>query len=104
MRVCSQFEWRQHSRLLDERYRLKRLYEDLRVAATSRRDYEPHDITDDEAAIQADALECRIAAMGEALDRIDSGTYGLCVGCGSAIEDERLEALPAVASCRACAV
>lgn len=104
MRVCSQFEWRQQSRLLDERYRLKRMYEELRKAATSRRDYEPHDITDDEAAIQADALEDRIAAMDQALDRIESGRYGLCLVCGSAIEDQRLEALPAAALCRACAV
>lgn len=104
MRVCPQFESRQHDRLLVERYRLKQLYKDLKRAATTRRDYVSRDITDDEAAIRADALEGRIAAMDEALDRIASGHYGLCLRCRSAIEDERLEALPAVALCRACAV
>ena len=103
MRVRSRFEWRQQSRLLDQHARLTRLHEGLRVAATSRRDYEPHDITDDEAAIQADAIEGRLAAADEALNRIDSGRYGLCLMCGSAIADERLEALPAAALCRVCA-
>ncbi len=103
MRVLSQFEWRQQSRLLNERYRLKRLHEDLRIAATSRRDYEPPDITDDEAAIQADAIEGRLAAIDEAIDRIESGRYSLCLVCGSAISDERLEALPGAVLCRVCA-
>ena len=96
-------EWRQQSQLLDERYRLRRLHDGLRVAATSRRDYEPHDVTDDEAAIQADAIEGRLAAVDEALERIDSGGYGICLVCGSGIADERLEALPATALCLSCA-
>jgi RNA polymerase-binding transcription factor DksA len=79
-----------------------RLHEELRVAATSRRDYEPHDVTDDEAAIQADSIEGRLAAMDEALERIDSGGYGTCLVCGSRIADERFEALPATAFCRRC--
>lgn len=102
MRVWSRLEWRQQSRLLDERDRLRRLHDGLRVAATSRRDYEPHDVTDDEAAIQADAIEARFAAVDEALERIDSGGYGICLVCGSEIGDERLEALPATALCRRC--
>jgi hypothetical protein len=46
MRVWSRLGWRQQSLLLDERDRLRRLHEALRVAATSRRDYEPHDVTE----------------------------------------------------------
>jgi hypothetical protein len=49
------------------------LHEALRVAATSRRDYEPHDVTDDEAAVQADAIERRLTSIDEALGRIDFG-------------------------------
>lgn len=103
MRISSRLEWQQQSRLLDERERLGRLHAELRTAATSRRDYEPHDVTDDEAAIQADAIESRLAAVDEALERIESGGYGTCTGCGSHIADERLEALPAAALCRRCA-
>ena len=97
------WERRQLSRLRDERERLTRLHEELRALARSRHDYEPHDITDDEAAIQADAIERRLIAAEEALERIGSGTYGRCTGCASQIADERLEALPAAALCRGCA-
>jgi len=103
MKVCSEFEWQQKSRLLDDRNRLRRLFADLRVAATSRDDYEPHDVTDDEAAIQADAIEGRLAAVDGAIDRIDSGGYGVCLECQLAIPTERLEALPATAVCLSCA-
>ena len=104
MRVWSRFEWRQQSRLLDERERLRRQRAELRTAATSRRGHEPHDVNDDEATIQADAIEGRLAAVDEALVRIDSGNYGRCVVGGLQIAEERLEALPAVALCRSCVV
>jgi len=104
MRVWSRFEWQQQSRLLDERERLRRQLAKLRTAATSRGGYEPHHVNDDEATIQADAIKSRLAAVDEALERIDSGSYGRCVMCGSQIAEEGLEALPAVALCRICVV
>lgn len=103
MKVWSRFEWQQQNRLIDERDRLRLLLEDLRTAATSRLDYEPHDVTDDEAALQADAIEDRLVAMDEALARMDTGGYGSCVVCGAEIATERLAALPAAAVCRRCA-
>lgn len=36
----------------------------------------------------------------EALDRVEDGSYGTCVVCGTAIDDERLEARPEAATCR----
>lgn len=102
MRVSTSFEWQQQSRLMDESIRLRRLFADLRKAATSRRDYEPHDITDDEAAIQADAIESRLAAIDKALERIEAGRYGVCLRCEAPISAERLDALPAVALCLHC--
>jgi RNA polymerase-binding transcription factor DksA len=36
----------------------------------------------------------------EAVARLDAGTYGQCLVCGVAIDDERLEARPEVATCR----
>ncbi|MDH3538827.1 MAG: TraR/DksA C4-type zinc finger protein [Acidimicrobiia bacterium] len=94
---------RHQHRLLGERDRLRDLLQELRAAATSRADYEPHDVTDDEAAIQADTIERRLVAIEAALDRINSGDYGRCLMCESPIAVERLEALSATTVCRDCA-
>jgi len=103
MRVSSRSEWRQQSRLLDQRDKLTRLLAELREAATSRLGYEAHGVTDDEAAIQADVIESRLTATNEALARIDAGVYGICQACRAPIPDERLETLPAAALCVPCA-
>jgi RNA polymerase-binding transcription factor DksA len=103
MRVFTSSEFRLQSRLIAEQDRNRDLLADLRAAATSRSDYEPHDVTDDEAAIQADAIEARLAAICDALERIESGDYGRCLACGAAIAEERLDAVPTTTVCRACA-
>ena len=38
-----------------------------------------------------------------ALERLETGTYGVCEVCGSAIGEDRLEAMPAAKRCIACA-
>ncbi|MDQ6857537.1 MAG: TraR/DksA C4-type zinc finger protein [Chloroflexota bacterium] len=38
-----------------------------------------------------------------ALERIDRGTYGICVDCGGSIPEDRLRALPQAARDTACA-
>ena len=45
----------------------------------------------------------RIDAVDRALDRIDAGTYGVCLRRGERIPPDRLEALPAAELCIACA-
>ena len=59
---------------------------------------------DDEAldAIEQSAL-AEIALTRQALERLEAGTYGLCVACGNAIAPARLTALPAAALCIQCA-
>jgi len=37
-----------------------------------------------------------------AQQRLDAGTYGICVDCGRQIDDERLEARPQVDRCMPC--
>ena len=103
MRVRTGFEWQQQSRLTEDRDMLRRLLSEFRGAATSRHGYEPYDIIDDEAAIQADAIEARIAAAERALERIEAGTYGDCVECASQIGNKRMQALPSTIVCLGCA-
>ncbi|MFX4263175.1 TraR/DksA C4-type zinc finger protein [Pelotomaculum propionicicum] len=43
-----------------------------------------------------------VSAIDNALERIDSGTYGACEVCGRDIAIERLEAVPSAAKCRDC--
>ena len=44
-----------------------------------------------------------LAEVQQAIDRIDKGSYGICVACGQTIREKRLEALPFVALCMNCA-
>ena len=43
-----------------------------------------------------------LAAIDEALKRIDNGTYGVCQSCGRPIQPERLEFLPYATLCIDC--
>lgn len=50
---------------------------------------------------QAELKEVRV--IEAALKRIEDGEYGVCVDCGDAISEERLDVLPATPKCRKCA-
>jgi len=43
-----------------------------------------------------------INLINTALQRIDAGTYGICVTCGNPVGDARLEAVPHAAQCMDC--
>jgi DnaK suppressor protein len=43
-----------------------------------------------------------LTAIDRALERIDTGTYGVCVNCGAQIASERLEAMPWATLCIDC--
>ncbi len=47
--------------------------------------------------------EDTLQAIDEALERIEEGTYGICVDCGSVIPKTRLKVLPHTALCVRCA-
>ena len=59
-------------------------------------------VPDPVALRRAATLLRTLEEVDAALDRIDAGTYGRCVHCGSAIPRERLEARPFAASCVSC--
>ncbi len=44
-----------------------------------------------------------LGQIDEALKRIEDGSFGLCVECGTRIPKPRLEAIPYTASCVQCA-
>ncbi len=44
-----------------------------------------------------------IAALTDAIARVDAGVYGQCLVCGEAIAAARLEAVPETTTCLACA-
>jgi RNA polymerase-binding transcription factor DksA len=50
----------------------------------------------------AESLASQVTAIDKALARIDAGTYGTCVSCGSEIQAARLEFRPASIYCVDC--
>jgi RNA polymerase-binding transcription factor DksA len=48
-------------------------------------------------------VQHHLAEVDAALQRLDSGTYGVCEVCGQPIGAARLDALPAARTCIACA-
>ncbi|NLC54131.1 MAG: conjugal transfer protein TraR [Firmicutes bacterium] len=50
----------------------------------------------------ANAFRVRQAEIEDALERLKRGKFGVCRDCGRPIEEERLEALPSVATCINC--
>lgn len=45
----------------------------------------------------------RLRLLKEARERMDGGTYGICLGCGEEIEDARLIETPEAPLCSGCA-
>ncbi len=84
-----------------------------KVAATLRREHNPlgGDWTENAAVLEndevLDALDAdgrtRVRQLRAALARIEAGTYGACDRCSGPIAPERLEALPEITTCIACA-
>ena len=54
-----------------------------------------------EARVLAEIAD-RIAAVDDALRRLDEGRYGRCLGCGATIADDVLAADPLATTCPTC--
>jgi RNA polymerase-binding transcription factor DksA len=59
-------------------------------------------VPDPVALRRAATLLRTVEEIDAALDRIDTGSYGRCLHCGSAIPVERLEFRPFAAGCVSC--
>ena len=57
----------------------------------------------DVAVSLLDSASGTVDQIEAALERIDSGSYGICQDCGATIPAERLAALPYAAHCVQCA-
>jgi DnaK suppressor protein len=55
------------------------------------------------AAALLDAARGQLTAIDAALQRLETGRYGICERCGQSIGEERLAARPAAATCIRCA-
>jgi len=102
--------------LLDERQRVTAVVEHLHEANSTSLEEETEEETyDNHLADSATATLNReidytleessehvLAAVNEALERIENGTYGICARCGKPIAEERLEAIPYATRCIDC--
>jgi RNA polymerase-binding transcription factor DksA len=61
--------------------------------------------TENDEVLQALASDARheMTEIANALSRIRNGTYGVCAGCGVAINPDRLAAYPMAVRCIECA-
>lgn len=56
-------------------------------------------LKDDE---RKESLQARLRKVDDALDRLMSGSYGICSNCGRSIDDRRLDIDPALELCIDC--
>lgn len=56
----------------------------------------------DRAEAMLEAAKARRTLILDALRRLDDGSYGLCLDCGSGVPEGRLEAKPEAARCVKC--
>ena len=54
------------------------------------------------SALENEAVQ-QIAEIEAALQRLEAGTYGICVTCGEPVGEGRLKVRPAATQCRDCA-
>lgn len=63
---------------------------------------DPADLEPDLADVLLERCHEAMQEIEAALIRVGTGSYGLCLACGSAIPYERLEIVPAADRCVAC--
>ncbi len=103
-----------YERLKKEKLQVTAGLEQLKIGGQrgeERREGTPFGKSEEEAS-EAFELEKRLALeqklngtltrINRAIDKYETGTYGLCDSCGRPIENERLEALPQASLCLNC--
>lgn len=66
------------------------------------RNQEDNATEEEEHSVRAgveESLEKKLRNINHALERIDSGSYGVCEKCGKEISEKRLAAMPSASGC-----
>ena len=87
-------------RLSEVRADQRRVREPLSLDSSDRATQRENDDVIDAIGLSA---ESELLEIKNALTRIETGTYGRCISCGSRIGAARLHAIPYTQRCRACA-
>jgi DnaK suppressor protein len=90
------------AQLLESRHRLR---DDLPAVAADVRDSVEESVDQFARGLGAALAELSyrtVRGIESALQRVETGAYGLCVDCDAAIPPARLEALPFAVRCRGC--
>ena len=95
------------ARRAELRERLSRVHDDLRRETSPL----PRDAPDAAIVMENDEIlraidetaRSELMQIGRAFERLETGTYGLCEGCGALIDVERLRVVPYAAHCCRCA-
>jgi DnaK suppressor protein len=108
--MVEQTELDARARLAAERESLSAQLDDLAPSTERSGDYDENFA--DSAQVAAEQGESRVLAaslrdqldeVDAALERLNAGTYGLCLRCGEPIGDDRLAVMPATRYCINCA-
>ena len=104
---------RQHIEKYRALLRQRRRELQIRLQAIEQDFEEPRNPDDDDRATErnndevlgelGEAGQKELLAIQAALDRIEAGTFGTCVKCGTPIGEQRLEAVPHTPFCQSCA-
>ncbi len=76
-------------------------HEDIDHTATETDEIADRMEAEEESSSETAALLARKKEIVAAMSRMVAGTYGFCEECGEKIEEDRLEANPAAATCKA---
>jgi RNA polymerase-binding transcription factor DksA len=101
---------REHEAVRRRIAELHRSFDDIAASVDTANTDDEHDPEGATLAFERAQILSMLAASRQraelldgALARIESGTYGSCMQCGSAIPPERLDAMPATDRCVDCA-
>ncbi len=92
------------ARLAELTHRVEEISDALERPVSEEPEEQAIDMEEDEVREDlGEAAVHEIRMIEAALDRIATGTYGVCANCGDPIAEERLDAVPAAPLCADCA-